>query len=283
MELARLSGSGLRGDPLLSVDWEDHWRHLVRRRAARFGRHEWNQFDRIARNYAAAVARQADPLLEFIEPFLSPGTTLIDVGAGSGRHVVPLAPRLKHVFAVEPSSGMRELIPVIANVTVIGADWLSAGVPPADLVLSSHVLYAIEEPVPFIRKMEALARERVFIYLRDSQPVHPSVPLAEALTGEPTPRMPQLTDLYLLLRQIGVAPAVVSWPNRWVQRFPDLDSAATACRDRLGDRWDERRGRGWLVDHLESAPDGSLTFTDPHSVVGVVHWQLSPGNQRGRV
>jgi SAM-dependent methyltransferase len=267
---------GRPSDLLLGVKWEDHWRQLVRRRAQRFGRHEWNQFDRIARNYAAAVARQPDPLLELIEPFLDPDKTLIDVGAGSGRHVVPLAPRLQHVFAVEPSTGMRELIPAMPNVTVIGADWLSADVPPADFVLSSHVLYAIEEPVPFIRKMAALARERVFIYLRDSQPVHPAVPLAEALTGEATPRMPQLSDLYLLLRQIGVAPTAVLWPNRWVQRFSDLDSAAATCRERLGERWDEYRGRAWLAEHLDAAPGGGLTFTDPNSVVGVVHWRPAP-------
>jgi hypothetical protein len=267
--------SGSPPDPLLAVDWEDHWRQLVRRRATRFGGHEWNQFDRIARNYAAAVAQQPDRLLDVLEPFLNPTKTLIDVGAGSGRHVVPLAPRLKHVIAVEPSSGMRSLIPAIDNVTVVAAVWLSADVPPADLVLSSHVLYAIDEPVPFIRKLEASARERIFIYLHDSQPVHPSMPLAEALAGVQTPRMPQLSDLDLLLRQIGAAPEVVLWPKRWVQRFPDLDGAAAACRERMGDRWDDRRGRAWLTEHLVSAADGTLTFTDPLSVVGVVHWRPS--------
>jgi SAM-dependent methyltransferase len=260
-------------DHLLGVDWEVHWRQLVQRRVARFGRHEWTHFDRIARNYASAIAQQPDLLLDVIEPFLGPNKTLIDVGAGSGRHVGLLAPRLKHVVAVEPAAGMRFLIPAIDSVTVVPADWLSADVSPADLVLSSHVLYAIADPVPFIRKMEVSARERVFIYLRDSQPVHPAVPLGEALTGGPTPRMPQLSDLYVLLRQIGIAPDVVLWPNHWVQRYPDLDAAAAACRERLSDRWDEERGRTWLAEHLAPAPDGSLTFTDPASVVGVIHWK----------
>jgi hypothetical protein len=262
-------------DPLLDVDWEDHWRQLVRRRAARFGGHEWTHFDRIARNYASAVARQPDMLIDVIAPFLGPDKALIDVGAGSGRHVVPLAPRLKHVIAVEPSPGMRGLIPPVANVTVVPSDWLAADVPPADLVLSSHVLYAIAEPVPFIRKMEASATERVFVYLRDSQPVHPAVPLGEALSGEPTPRMPQLSDLYLLLRQIGIAPDVVLRANRWVQRYADLDAAVAACRERLAGRWDERRGHAWLDEHLMPASDGSLTYTDPASTVGVIHWRPS--------
>jgi SAM-dependent methyltransferase len=264
--------SGAPVDELLDVDWEEHWRQLVRRRQARFGAHEWSQFDRIARNYASAVGRQPDRLLNFLEPYLGPTKTLLDVGAGTGRYAAPLAARLAQVVAVEPAAGMRALIQSIANLTVVPSDWLTATVAPADLVLCSHVLYAIEDPVPFIRKLAASARERVFVYLRNSQPVHPALPLGEVLTGEKSPRMPQLTDLYLLLRQLGIVADVALWPNHWVQRFPDLDAALAACRERLADAWDEGKARTWLADHLDSESDGSLSYTDPRSTVGVIHW-----------
>jgi len=46
-----------------------------------------------------------------MEPYLAPRKTLIDAGAGAGRHAVPLAERLEWVTAVEPSEGMRAEIP----------------------------------------------------------------------------------------------------------------------------------------------------------------------------
>jgi hypothetical protein len=68
-----------------------------------------------------------------------------------------------------------------------------------------------------------------------------------------------------------------------VQRFPDLDAAAT-CRGHLGERWDERRGRDRLAGHLTPAPDGGLTYTDPGSTVGEIHWQprSAGAGDRGR-
>lgn len=262
-------------DPLLDVDWVRHWRQLVVRREARFGKVDPGHFDRIAGKYATSIARRADLLLDVIDPFLGTGKTLIDVGAGTGRHVVPLAPRLKRVVAVEPAAGMRALIPPIDNVSIVDMDWLAADVAPADLVICSHVLYGIAEPVPFLRKLDQKATERVFIYLRDGQPHQLAEHLWEEMTGERAPRHPRLSDLYYLLRQIGVGPDVVLARNNWSQRFETLDAAVATCRDRLGERWDDQRCRSWLADRLRPAPDGTLTYGDDTTFVGVIHWSPS--------
>jgi hypothetical protein len=94
---------------------------------------------------------------------------------------------------------MRALIPPLDNLTVIASTWEDAEVAPADLVISSHVLYAVAEPVPFIAKMEACARERVFVFIRDGPGAH-----------EGEVRQPRFQDLYNLLRQMGVSPDVAA-------------------------------------------------------------------------
>jgi SAM-dependent methyltransferase len=259
-------------DPLLGVDWVEHWRTLVLRRQAAFGKSDPNHFDRIASSYAAAIANRDDLLLEVIDAFLGPDKTLIDVGAGTGRHVAPLAPRLRHVTAVEPAAGMRALIEPRANVTVVDALWLDAEVEPANLVISSHVLYTIAEPVPFVRKLVEKATERVFIYLRDAQPHRLSEHLWEHITGERAPRHPQLSDLYNLLRQIGIGPSITLARNNWSQLFPTLDAAVSSCRDRLGEKWDEPRCRAWLEGRLETHPDGGMVYRLDPTFVGVLHW-----------
>ena len=186
-------------DPVLDFDWARHWRRLVTSnvgpgRASPADNDPWE--DRAA-EYHASRGSDWEPLLRVMEPWLEARRTAIDVGAGTGRHAVPLARRLDWVTAVEPSEAMRALIPPLDNLTVIASTWEDAEVAPADLVVCSHVLYAIAEPVPFIEKMEASARERVFAFLRDGPGAH-----------EGEVRQPRFQDLYNLLRMMGISPEV---------------------------------------------------------------------------
>jgi len=184
-------------DPITGFDWAAHWRRLVRVRSG-----EEDEWAERAPGYASRVAELPDALMPVLEPYLGPAKTVIDVGAGTGRHVLPLAARVDWVTAVEPSPAMRAQLEAAGsppNLTVIGSSWEDAEPAPADLVICSHVLYAVAEPVPFIEKLEALARERVFICMRDVDP--------------PQGRRPRFQDLFNLLRQMGVAPAVAYLPT----------------------------------------------------------------------
>jgi SAM-dependent methyltransferase len=261
-------------DPLLSFDWAAHWRRLVEARDQQFGDHRPSDFwDRRAQNYSFSIAMQPDGLLGVLEPYLAAHRSAIDVGAGSGRHAVPLAARLDWVTAVEPSEGMRSHLPHLDNLTVVASRWEDAEVAPADLVLSAHVLYSIAAPVPFIRKMEASAKERVFICLRDGQPRLPAELLWQELTGQARARQPQFYDLYNLLRGLGVQPDVTTFRTRSEQRFRSLEEAVEDSRLRLGRVWDEAGARRWLAENLNIEPDGSLRFDGGPMTSGVAHWR----------
>lgn len=250
------------------TDWEAHWRELVVARREEVGAPpaaDWWA------GRAASMARLGDPaedrFLRFLEPWLEPGLTLIDVGAGAGRHAAPLAARLDWVTAVEPSQAMRELIPAAPNMTVIGSSWADAEPAPADLVISSHVLYPIEEPGPFLDKLAAKARRHVFIALRDGLSPHPADRAVRRV------REPRLGDLFLLLRQRGVLAQVALWEERRPMWFADLESAQADCRGRVGVRWDEAAGRRFLEAELVPDPSGEgLRFDGGPQPTGVVHW-----------
>src|SRR6266700_4987344 len=156
-------------DPLLDVDWVAHWRALVEAREAQIGRSdEGDWWGRRARRFAFSMRGQPDWFLGFLEPWLRPDRTVIDVGAGTGRHAGPLAERVDWVTAVEPSQAMREHLPTPDNMTVIASEWQDAETAAADLVICVHVLYPVPDVVPFLEKLERSARERVFVVLRDS-------------------------------------------------------------------------------------------------------------------
>jgi SAM-dependent methyltransferase len=257
-------------DPVLEVDWAAHWRGLVeaREREAPQPQGFW---DRRADRFARSLSGQSDALLEFLEPWLEPSRTLIDVGAGIGRHAVPLAARLDWVTAVEPSAGMRDLIPHVDNMTVVASSWMEADVAPADLVLCSHVLYSVADVVPFLRKLEQAARLRVFLVLRDAPHPRPAELLAAHL-GRPRSREPWLRDLFLVLRQMGVAPDCAMFTYPVAHRFASLEDAVAEGRELLGPAWDEARGRRWLEANLRQDEDGMLVHQGGTVTSGVLHW-----------
>ena len=260
-------------DQLLDTDWAAHWRALVEARNLSGAGADPNLWDRRASAYGYSMEGWRDPFLDVIEPWLDPGQTLIDAGAGTGRHVAALAPRLDWVTAVEPSTGMRARIPGLDNVTVIASRWEDADPAPADLVICCHVLYGVADAVPFIRHLEAAARQRVFIYLRDHPQDRPADRVWELITGRTQPRQPLFGDLYNLLRSIGVRPDVTFVRYPAVQRFPSMEAAIEDTRVRAGAAWDERVALDWLQRNLVADGSGGVAYQAGDMVSGVAHWR----------
>lgn len=257
-------------DPLTDFDWFEHWRGLVEGRRDQTGGPRQNDFwTRRAASFATSSAQRDDPLLGVLEPYLSPHATLLDVGAGTGRHSVPLADRLAWVTAVEPSLAMRSHIPELANLTVIASEFLDADAAAADLVLCSNVLYPIAEPRPFIEKLESLARQRVFVVMRDAPNPHP----AEVITRGVRVREPRLADLYMLLHQMGVEPDVAAWRQSAEHHWESLEAAIEDCRGRAGLTWPEGPGEAFLKAQLAADPErAGVVYRGPDYSVGVAHW-----------
>src|SRR5213595_1316261 len=93
----------------------ERWRGLLHARAqqmdaayARLGRSSSDFWDRRARAFHRVTREriQRDPLYLKLSRVVTPETTILDVGAGTGRFVLALAPQAKQVIAVEPNATM---------------------------------------------------------------------------------------------------------------------------------------------------------------------------------
>lgn len=256
-------------DLLFDTDWAAHWRGLVERRQARLGTGGGSAWDARAAGFQARTQGRPDPFLDVVRPHLGPGRTLLDVGAGYGRHSVPLAEDAEWVTLVEPSHGMRALIPDLPTMTVIGSSWEDAEVEPADVTICCHVLYFVADPVPFVEKLEAATRDRVLLLLRDGP--HPSV--AEHLVDPEPPREPKLSDAYCLLRRMGIHPQVQTWREPRRRTYARLDDALEEARGHLGPSWEEARHAPQIERGLRPDGEGGLVYEGADATVGTLHWR----------
>lgn len=258
--------SGRHPDPVLDTDWAEHWRRLVADRDATVGPRDVAYWDARAERYAQSVHGQDGPLFDLIRPWLAPDRTVLDVGAGTGRHTVPMAALVRRVIAVEPSERMRRQIPPAPGLEVVAADWMAAGELRADVVTCLHTLYPIADPVPFLRKLDRAASERVIIAMRDEPSGHP----AEVLAGGA--REPLLRHLVLLLRQLGIVPDMTLFRYPTAYRFSSAEAALADCRSRAGRQWDEKHGAPWLLGRLRPTADGAVQVDCGTMTAGIVHW-----------
>jgi SAM-dependent methyltransferase len=229
------------------VDFAARWAAIVERRRAQMdaayeaaGIVQADYWGRRAKQYRAALHARIDedPFLLRVRAATTSDSTVLDVGAGTGRHTLALAPHVRRVTAVDPSQAMLGLLREdiaqqgLANVDVVEGEWLQATVAPADAVICSHVLYPIGDIVPFVRKLAASATDRVFIYLR-TDPLPTDLGLWSEFYGVPLQAQPNHMDLLPLLAQIGIYADVEVVSHRFTWTFASLDEAVEQVRNAL--------------------------------------------------
>lgn len=99
--------------------------------------------------------------------------SLIDVGAGTGRFSLALAPHVDHIIAVEPSKAMLDFLRQDAldkdlrNISFVQSTWQEAPTNlKTDIVICSHVVYPIRDIAPFLLKLHQASLQSCYIYAR---------------------------------------------------------------------------------------------------------------------
>ena len=276
------------------IDFVRRWEQIVERRRAQMdgayaaaGVSNVDYWARRAKNYREALHSRTDedPFFLRVRNAVTPENTLIDVGAGTGRHTLALAPHVRHVTAVDPSEAMLSFLQKdvtdagFSNVDIVVGDWIAAGVEPADFVICSHVLYPISDVVPFVRKLEQHARERVYVYLR-ADPLPTEMGLWREFYGVPLQDQPVHTDLLGVLAQLGVFPDVEVVEHRFTFTFVTMDDAVAQVRNSLCLREDDAAAtaklRALLDERLERRPDGRLGPRVGSARSAIISWRPAP-------
>lgn len=251
--------------PVPPIDYVQRWHDIVERRRVQMdnayeaaGRTSGDYWARRAKQYRQALHERSDtdPFFLRVRSACTPETSVLDVGAGTGRHTLALAPHVKRVTAVDPSAAMLGFLKEdaaaqsLGNITAIESGWMEADIEPHDIVICSHVLYPIADVVPFVRKLTSHARDRVFVYLRiDSLPT--DMGLWQEFYGEPLQPQPGAHDLFNLLAQIGLMADFEVVRHSFTWTFADMDEAETQVANTLCLRDDDAASRQKLRALLE--------------------------------
>lgn len=230
--------------PIEPIDFVWRWTQIVERRRAQMDaayaearQSSGDYWAKRARAYRQALHDRTDedPFFLRVRAATTAESTVLDVGAGTGRHTLALAPHVRKVTAVDPSAAMLGLLREdlqaqgLANVETVEREWVDAEVAPADVVICSHVLYPIGDVVPFVRKLEAAACGRVFVYLR-ADPLATDMGLWSEFHGVPLQHQPVHMDLLNVLAQMGIFADVEIVEHRATLTFASMDEAVALAR-----------------------------------------------------
>ena len=115
----------------------------------RFYRRHYQHVDKPSRKLLLRSIRNAQMNYEHVEPYLSPGDKIVDVGSGAGELVRNLRERGYDAQGIEPNQGFAQYSVQTYQIPVLQASWAAAEIPPAslNLVTAYHVLEHLHDPL----------------------------------------------------------------------------------------------------------------------------------------
>ncbi len=221
------------------MDWNEIWKQQMAAMVAAMGGSDCARaFDNeaSARNYWQMVLNEQGWINDLLDTFPVDETSrILDVGAGPGTLTIPLAPKVGHITAVEPSGAMaavlRENIKAnnLTNVDCVQKKWEEVDEqkdlsPYFDVVVASFSL-GMPDIGLAIEKMLKVSKGHVFLLWFAGPPSwdKDSTYIFKTLFNMEYPGMPQANVIFNLLYQKGIYPNVDVFPGKMEHHFDSLD------------------------------------------------------------
>lgn len=196
----------------------------------------------VASRFQADPRRELDQLTAEVATYLDLDDVLVDVGGGAGRNSLPLAGRCREVINVDASPGMGAAFLAsakeagITNARFVQGNWLEVDAVEGDVLLAAHVTYFASRIVPFIEKLEAMARRRVIVNVLTVPPPNQMADFFRAVYGEERACVPNSGELVAVLEEMGIAAEVIDLGPSSARRPPEK-TRDEAVKGELGMGW----------------------------------------------
>ena len=187
-------------------------------------------------NFNENLAKMQDLTKNQLERMqLLPEDTVLDVGAGAGRLAIPIAKRVKHVTAVEPSKKMYDFListakkESIHNLTAINRSCedllLDEDIKPHDIVFASFSLF-MADIADVLQQMSELANKSIYLFFSASQWM--SDDLQKIVNNSESPiKSSDYIYVYNILHDLGILANVEIWDSESTYSYESLDDAVS--------------------------------------------------------
>jgi len=167
------------------------------------------------------------------------GGSILDIGCGGGIAAFAAASPGGSVFGVDHQQEMLDMFAKTADARglmhseVLG-DWpdVSPATPQADVVTCHHVVYNVQDIVPFLTALAAHATKRVVIELPQQHPLSVATPLWKHFWDLNRPTAPGPEDLMNVLTEMGIDAELELWTGEAFRQL-ELDKEVPINRVRL--------------------------------------------------
>ena len=229
---------------------------------ARLGRTSADFWDRRAHRFHSTTSNVIahDPLFLKLQREVTLQDSVLDVGAGTGRFTIALAPQARHITAVEPNAAMLSYLQRDANeqglrnISTLQVNWQDApSTLSGDSVICSHVLYPIKDIEPFLAKLCAATQRTCFIYMRATHIDAVLGDLWRHFHGDERCLPPSYIHALDVLFEMGIYADVEVANLPVVLNYPSLDVAVEELLEQLilpDDQETRQELRGLLANWL---------------------------------
>jgi SAM-dependent methyltransferase len=135
-----------------------------------FWKHKAKDFDKMVDKRWSKPDSSRDFFIRTLKD--NPGSTLVDIGAGTGKWSILASPYALKITAFEPSSAMQQILKEkikkenISNIDIVTGTWPEDEINTHDYVLASHSMYGKGDFKAFINKMIMVADKACILILR---------------------------------------------------------------------------------------------------------------------
>ena len=244
-----------------------------------FWEHKAGQFDKMVEDRWSKPDSSRDFLVRKLRK--NPGSTLLDIGAGTGKWSLLASPHAAKVTALDPSPAMQQVLrekiknKKITNIDIVTGTWPKDTMPLHDYVLASHSMYGVKEFELFVNKMTATATKGCIMVLR--------APFADAIMAKAATRVfgqpydsPNFQIAYNILLAMDIYPDVImetdgSWPG-W--DHDSFEAALAELKNRLA-LGDNTEHDPFLKDLLKEnlTREGDRVVWPAGNLSALVYWE----------
>ncbi|MFA5905325.1 MAG: class I SAM-dependent methyltransferase [Desulfobacula sp.] len=232
------------------TDWVKLWNDLSENQNKAFSRKKETKEDDFWKHKAKDFDKMVDERWskpDSSRAFLTqklldnPGSTLLDIGAGTGKWSVFAAPYASKVTALEPSLAMQEVLKEkiqeqrIKNIDIVTGHWPEDDIEPHDYVLASHSMYGVGDFRAFVEKMSSVAKKACILLMRAPLAGAVMAVAAKKVLGQPYDS-PNFQIAYNILLSMDIYADVImeaygNWPG-WANE--SFEEAFAEIKNRLG-------------------------------------------------